>query len=137
MALFMRIQFVIVLAVLACGTSFAGELFYIGANVGASVVDGIADADQVTGNPPPQPSNVSINGIPFHSDDTSWSGFVGWKLKRWLSLELGYTCSAPYGILVTRSCRPTRVSLRYGREVLYGTKPCPPVRRVVRPFPFH
>ena len=76
---------------LAAPLTLAGD-FYIGGNIGVSMIDDTVD----TATPSLAafgefPSEVSLNGRRFDSNETA-SGFtVGWNAKDWLSVELSYT----------------------------------------------
>lgn len=85
-------QFVLAVAVLLAAPLAVAGNFYIGGSVGVSMIDGTVD----TATPSligfgELPSEVSLNGRRFDSNETA-SGFtVGWNAKDWLSVELGYT----------------------------------------------
>lgn len=68
----------------------AAESFYVGARLGTSQYDGTADASRSTAVSPAPPSQISISGLPFESDETAWGVYGGWRIKDWLALELGF-----------------------------------------------
>ena len=66
------------------------EDFYIGGNIGVSQFDGTADADaNQFGNVIAVPAEISINGLPFDTTETSWGAYAGWRVKNWFALEVG------------------------------------------------
>jgi hypothetical protein len=69
-------------------TGEAAESFYVGARLGLSQYDGTADAARNTTDSPP--SEISINGLAFESDETAWGVYGGWNIKDWFALEIGF-----------------------------------------------
>ena len=86
----MRFAIVTVFILGFAATSQANERFYIGARLGMSQYDGAADASPTSGVRAAPSSEISINGLPFESDETAWGMYGGWKIKDWLAVELGY-----------------------------------------------
>lgn len=82
--------------VLACAifaalqTSAAAQGFYVGANLGNSVLDGVANADPIVSTSFP-PSALTIDGRRYDGRKTMWGLFGGWAVNDWVSVELGYT----------------------------------------------
>lgn len=68
----------------------AAENFYVGARLGVSQYDGTADASRNATAGPMLPSEISIDGLPFESNETTWGVNVGWRIKDWFAVELGF-----------------------------------------------
>jgi len=65
---------------------------YIGVSLGVSQFDGTADTDaNQFGSINSVPAEISINGLPFESTETSWSAYAGWQIKSWIALEVGFS----------------------------------------------
>ena len=65
--------------------------FYVGADVGFSNVDDVADAEKVS---PCEPlcfdEEISINGIHFDADESAWGLTFGWQWRDWFAIEASY-----------------------------------------------
>ncbi len=77
-------------ALLLTGHALAAD-FYVGARLGVSKFDGVADTDGPFVPVSEIPDELPIGGLPFDSTETAWSVHVGWQARDWLALEFGYT----------------------------------------------
>ena len=68
----------------------ADERFYVGARSGVSQYGGTADTSAPTAFSFPPPTEISIAGLPFKSDETAWGVYGGWRVKEWLAVEVGF-----------------------------------------------
>ncbi|MGI9204734.1 MAG: outer membrane beta-barrel protein [Woeseiaceae bacterium] len=67
----------------------AGQ-YYFGARLGMSQYDGVADASRTAFVGSAVPNEISIDGLPFESDETAWGLYGGWRIKNWIALEIGF-----------------------------------------------
>jgi len=68
------------------------DTFYIGGSIGVSMIDDTASAPLTTAVAPILlPSEISLNGLVFDSNETASGLFIGWNATNWLALEFGYT----------------------------------------------
>ena len=66
--------------------------FYIGADLGISKVDDVANAEKVAlCEPLCFDDEISINGIHFDGNESAWGLVFGWKVRDWLALEASYS----------------------------------------------
>ncbi len=87
----MRFLSMLITISLLSGNLAAKENFYISVNLGVSMIDDSAHADPIqTTDPGTLPAEISINGLSFDSNETTWGALVGWRATDWLALELGY-----------------------------------------------
>ena len=63
--------------------------FYVEIQAGVSEYDGVADSGG--GLPPGPVTELSIDGFPFESTESTWSVLGGWQLRDWFAVEAGYT----------------------------------------------
>lgn len=86
----MRLLILSLLYVCLYSTAQAADRFYVGARLGMSQYDGTADANPSTATSSAPPSEISISGLPFESDETAWGVHGGWRIRDWFALELGF-----------------------------------------------
>ena len=68
------------------------DTFYVGGSIGVSMIDDTASAPLTTAVAPILlPSEFSLNGLAFDSNETASGVFIGWNATNWLALEFGYT----------------------------------------------
>jgi len=72
--------------------SVAESEFYVGGNIGVSMIDDTASTALIAAcEPLCFPDELSINGRAFDSNETAWGAFIGWQAIDWFALEIGYT----------------------------------------------
>ena len=72
--------------------SAAESGFYVGGNLGVSMIDDTASTALIAACEPfCFPDELSINGRAFDSNETAWGAVIGWHAIDWLALEIGYT----------------------------------------------
>ena len=87
----MHHRFGLIVSALLLGPVASAETFYIGASIGVSMVDDIVSADVTSVSQPGElPSEISLNGSAFDTDEPAYGITLGWRAKEWLALELGY-----------------------------------------------
>lgn len=64
--------------------------FYVGGHLGVAMIDDTASA-AVSAGPLSPPEQISVNGLPFDTDETTYGIFVGWHARDWLAFEAGYS----------------------------------------------
>lgn len=79
-------------ALMSTSTLSNADSFYVGANIGVSMIDDTANSSLIAAcEPNCFPDQLSINGLAFDSNETAWGAFVGWDATGWLALEIAYT----------------------------------------------
>lgn len=80
------------LTILTSSAPAAAESFYIGADIGLSLIDDAVETEQTISTAPGiLPGTISLDGLPFDSNETAWGVLIGWSANEWLAIEIGYT----------------------------------------------
>lgn len=88
----MRHQFGLVVSALLLSPVTIAETFYVAGSIGVSMVDDTANADLTSSFQPGElPSEISLNGSAFNSEEPAYGIILGWRAKNWLAVEFGYT----------------------------------------------
>jgi len=122
----MRHQFGLVVSMLLLGPAAIAETFYIGGSIGVSMIDDTVKTDATSFfQPSTRPNEIPLNGRALDSNETAYGIFLGWRAKKWLAVEFGYT-----------DLGKSEQSLQLPAFVLVVPPPIPaPIPPGVTPFP--